>query len=136
MAENQEFAASLLKEPFEEFLGKAAETVPVEYHKFLDRAGEDAFQKGEQPFAVEVDAGADVGDDFDARAARLEEVDLPLEVRFLVIGGDASVGDGDRGGGWRGVGRGEEFVNVGGGIKVLAGGKAAEGDFSGPGPGS
>jgi hypothetical protein len=136
VAENQEFAASLLKEPFEEFLGEAAEAVSVENHKFLDRAGEDAFQKGEQTLAAEVDTGTDIGDNLDAGATRFEEVDLALEVGFLVVGGDAGIGDGNGGGLRRGVGRGEELVNVGKRVKMLASRQLAEGNLAGAGPGS
>jgi hypothetical protein len=86
VAENHELAASLLKEELEEVEGNSTQSVAMEDHNFADTAGEDSFQKGEQAFALEVDARSDVLDDFDTRSVGLEEVDLSLEVLFLVVG--------------------------------------------------
>lgn len=67
----------------------------MEDHKVGDSAAADAFQKGEQTFAVEVDAGGDVTDDIDTGAEGKDEVDLSLQVGLLVIGGDTGVSDGE-----------------------------------------
>jgi len=84
-----------LYDPLDELVSESAESVSMEDHKVGDSAAADAFQKGEQTLAVEVDAGGDVTDDLDTGADGKDEVDLSLQVRLLVIGGDPGVSDGE-----------------------------------------
>jgi len=109
-------------------VGEAAEAVFVGNHNFFDSATHGAVQNGEETFAVPVEAGADVADDFVRWVCGAERLDLAVEVGALFGGGDAGIADagalhpgiaavvvGSRGP----VAR-ERFLDVGAGVEAAA----------------
>lgn len=83
---------------FNELDSETSESVFVGHHNFLDAIAFDEVQKCRKAFALEVEAGSDVGDDFVVlRALFFEQLDLSLEVArvLLLLRGDAGVDDDD-----------------------------------------
>ena len=85
----------LLEEPLDHLEAKSTQSVLVDDGNLADRSFVDAIQNDLKATALEVETGADVLDDFFARALLAEVVDLPLEVVLLLGGGDSSVADVD-----------------------------------------
>jgi hypothetical protein len=86
---------SLLEEVFHELNSEAAEAVSVGNHNLLDQAAVDAVQNGKKAFAAEVEAAANVGNDFVSRVDFLEGFDLArgVSARFLFGATDPCVDD-------------------------------------------
>lgn len=82
-----------LEDGLEQVKGETTESVSVGNHNLVDSSLEDAFQKGLQSSALEVEARPDVAEDAVEGVAPLEVLDLPLEVFLLVRGADAGVDD-------------------------------------------
>ena len=98
VVENHEFDPVPLEEPAEELESEATEAVAVGHGNRAYTSVKRASQKGSKAFALEVEATANVFDDFGAWAALAEEGDLSFEVRLLASGGDATVGNVNSGG--------------------------------------
>jgi hypothetical protein len=88
---NHECDASLFEDVFHEVIGKSAESVSVGHHNSLDASAQYGVQKGLKPFALEVKAGADVGNELMVRVSCLEFVCLSVEVSALMFGRNARV---------------------------------------------
>ena len=85
---------------FNELDSETSESVFVGHHNFVDAIAFDEVQKCRKTFALEVEAGGDVGDDFVMfRTLFFEHVDLSLEIArvLLLRGGDTRVDDDDTG---------------------------------------
>jgi hypothetical protein len=95
-----ECRAVLGERTFNELDAEASESVFVGHHNFVDAVAFDEVQKCRKTFALKVEAGGDVGDDFVVlRTLFVERVDLSLEVArvLLLRGGDTRVDDDDTG---------------------------------------
>ena len=92
--ENHECAVRFCKDELQELVPKATQSVFVGNHNAFDMALVDAFQKGEQSSSSKVDAAADVAEDCRGWTCFLEDLDLSLEVLFLMGGTDTGVRDG------------------------------------------
>lgn len=82
-----------LEDGLEQLKGETTESVSEGNHNLSDSALEDELQKGLQSLSVEVEAGADVGEDSVGGVAASEVLDLALEVFFLVRRADPGVDD-------------------------------------------
>jgi hypothetical protein len=91
LTENQEGAVILRQEPVKEVESKAREAVTVGNHNVRDAPCENAFQKGLQSWALEVDTRGNVGEKIPRWVCFLELGFLALEVGLLVRRGDAGV---------------------------------------------
>ena len=90
---NHEFTPGVLKNALDEVEGESAKSVAVGHHNLLDVSVHDPVQKGREARALPVNARSDVFDDLVLRIFRAEQVDLALEVLFLLGAGDAGVAD-------------------------------------------
>jgi hypothetical protein len=93
VTENHELDALALEDPADEFETESAESIAVGNAHFLYVSTKRSFQNGAKAFSLEVEARADISNDFVAGALILHEGDLPLEVIFLLCGGNAAIGD-------------------------------------------
>lgn len=88
---NHEPSASFLEDELQEVVAESCKPVAVQDHNLRDHAGECSFQKGTQPFPLEVDPGADVFDEDVSRVRLLEVLGLAVEVGTLLGTTDAGV---------------------------------------------
>lgn len=92
---HDESGASLREDEFHELKREATQSVAVGNHNLRDHTAVDAFQKGTQAFAVEIDAAANVADELIGGIEGAEGFDLAVEIAggFLLGAADAGVDD-------------------------------------------
>ena len=115
-------AAVLLDQPLDEFKPEAGESVPVGNHKMEFIPSMKSFQYGDEPFALPVEAPADIGDEFCVGVEFPHLGDLSVEVASLFGGTDPAVADPL---GWTGAL--QVGIDV---VESLSAGIAIEGDLS------
>ena len=93
VVENHELHLLSFEEPSDEIESESAESVSMGNGNRAYFSVKRSFQKGFKPFAFEVEAAADVFDDFGVGTPLAEEGDLSFEVCLLAGGGDAAVCD-------------------------------------------
>ena len=93
VVENHELHLLPLEQPSDELESESAESVSVGNGNRAYFSVKRSFQKGFKPFALEVEAAADVFDDVGVWAPVAEVGDLAFEVCLLAGGGDATVCD-------------------------------------------
>jgi hypothetical protein len=87
LIENDEPCTGSLENPFNEF--GFGESVFVGNHNFVDQSSLDLFQKPREPRALVLESATDITED--EMVWELVEVDLALEVLFLLPGRDPAV---------------------------------------------
>src|SRR5258705_13930208 len=90
-AENHDLSTVAVDKPFDEVKAEPCQSVAVGNHKFELMALQAAFQYGLKPFAFEVEAAGNVGDDFGIWLLRLEIGHLSLQSVGLFSGTDAGI---------------------------------------------
>lgn len=90
---DQEFRVVLRTQPLKEAKGDSAESVSVGYHKLFDRSLQYELNHFTERFSLEVDAGADVREDFVFWVPFLHEVFLAKQILFLLRRADSAVGN-------------------------------------------
>jgi len=85
--------AVVLNDVFEEVEPKSGQSVFIGNHKFLDLSFDSCVQNGSKSFPLEVKTASNVGNELVSRISFSEELNLSLEIVFLILGGDPTVTD-------------------------------------------
>ena len=91
VAENHDPTAVLFGKPLDKLESEPCKPVPVGNHNEELIAALKSLQYGDKSFSPEVEPAANVGDDFGVGVASLHEVNLSLQVVFLLAGTDPAV---------------------------------------------
>ena len=96
--DNHEETPTCSEDCLDDLESDPAESVAMRAHNFLDTSADSMLQKGDEPAAVEVDAGCDIFNDMVIWVLDNKQLSLALDVFLLFLGEHPVVDDFDPGG--------------------------------------